>query len=125
MHAFRLGLHRLCMGISYVTETIAAVLLVFIVVANFLGVFYRYGLRDPIGWTEEGMRYAVVWATFLAASAALALPPSDCVVFEDAEAGVQAGKAAGCRVVGIGSPHILAAADLVVSGLHELVQSAR
>ncbi len=38
---------------------------------NFLGVFYRYVLRDPIGWTEEGMRYAVVWATFLAASAAL------------------------------------------------------
>lgn len=57
---------------------------------------------------------------FLAASAALGLPPSECVVFEDAEAGVQAGKAAGCRVVGIGDPNILAAADLVVSGLHEL-----
>lgn len=71
MHAFRHGLHRFCVVLTWTTETIAAVLLAFIVIVNFLGVFYRYGLRDPIGWTEEAMRYAVVWATFLAASAAL------------------------------------------------------
>ena len=40
---------------------------------------------------------------FLAASEALGLAPADCVVFEDAAAGVEAGKAAGCRVVGISS----------------------
>ncbi|MFP4974045.1 beta-phosphoglucomutase [Paenibacillus sp. CN-4] len=57
---------------------------------------------------------------FLLAAAELGLPPSGCVVFEDAQAGVQAGLAAGCRVVGIGSPEILGAADLVVGGLKDL-----
>lgn len=58
---------------------------------------------------------------FLQASAALQLDPAKCVVFEDAEAGVQAGKAAGCQVVGIGSPDILKEADIVVAGLYELL----
>ncbi|MEK4508731.1 beta-phosphoglucomutase [Paenibacillus anaericanus] len=58
---------------------------------------------------------------FLAASAALQLNPLDCVVFEDAEAGVQAGKAAGSKVVGIGSPDILKEADIVIAGLYELL----
>lgn len=59
---------------------------------------------------------------FLAASAALGLAPADCVVFEDAAAGVEAGKAAGCSVIGIGSPEILSAADKVIGGLDELVR---
>lgn len=57
---------------------------------------------------------------FLLACAELKLQPADCVVFEDAEAGVQAGKAAGMRVVGIGKPEVLKEADWVVAGLHEL-----
>lgn len=57
---------------------------------------------------------------FLAAARALDLAPADCVVFEDAEAGVRAGKAAGMRVVGIGRPDILREADRVIAGLHEL-----
>ncbi|GIP54133.1 beta-phosphoglucomutase [Paenibacillus vini] len=59
---------------------------------------------------------------FLAASAALGLEPSACVVFEDAAAGVQAGKAAGSKVVGIGSADILAEADRVINGLYELAE---
>ncbi|MEK5479732.1 beta-phosphoglucomutase [Paenibacillus sp. FSL R5-0407] len=59
---------------------------------------------------------------FLAASAALGLEPSECVVFEDAAAGVQAGKAAGSKVVGIGSADILAKADRVINGLYELAE---
>lgn len=59
---------------------------------------------------------------FLAASAALGLEPSECVVFEDAAAGVQAGKAAGSKVVGIGSADILAEADRVINGLYELAE---
>ncbi|MEK5464417.1 beta-phosphoglucomutase [Paenibacillus sp. FSL R7-0210] len=57
---------------------------------------------------------------FQSACRELGLEPQDCVVFEDAEAGVAAGKAAGMRVVGIGKPEVLKAADLVISGLHEL-----
>ncbi|KGE18015.1 beta-phosphoglucomutase [Paenibacillus wynnii] len=57
---------------------------------------------------------------FLMACAGLKLQPEDCVVFEDAEAGVQAGKAAGMKVVGIGSPEVLKEADKVIAGLHVL-----
>ncbi|MEG8179147.1 HAD-IA family hydrolase [Nocardia terpenica] len=39
---------------------------------------------------------------FLKAAAELGLSPEDCVVFEDSEAGIAAGKAAGMRVIGVG-----------------------
>ncbi|WP_294599729.1 beta-phosphoglucomutase [uncultured Rikenella sp.] len=42
--------------------------------------------------------------------------PAECVVFEDAEAGIEAARAAGMYSVGIGSPDILRKADLVVLG---------
>ncbi|MFF2909860.1 beta-phosphoglucomutase [Paenibacillus sp. NPDC057934] len=58
---------------------------------------------------------------FLIGAVELKLQPEECVVFEDAEAGVEAGKAAGMKVVGIGKPEILKEADLVVAGLHELL----
>ncbi|WP_423147740.1 beta-phosphoglucomutase [Rubrolithibacter danxiaensis] len=57
---------------------------------------------------------------FLAGSTALQVDPEYCVVFEDAIAGVEAGKAARMRVVGIGSPEVLKNADLVVGGLFEM-----
>lgn len=58
---------------------------------------------------------------FLLACRDLALSPDDCVVFEDALAGVQAARAAGIRVVGIGNTSQLTEADIVVGGLHELL----
>ncbi|MFD0443962.1 HAD-IA family hydrolase [Streptomyces indonesiensis] len=39
---------------------------------------------------------------FLKGAAELGFAPADCVVFEDSEAGIAAGRAAGMRVVGIG-----------------------
>ncbi|WP_339266351.1 beta-phosphoglucomutase [Paenibacillus sp. FSL R5-0744] len=58
---------------------------------------------------------------FLIAGQELGLQPDECVVFEDAEAGVQAGKAAAMKVVGIGKPEVLKEADMVVKGLYELL----
>ncbi|MFH1523897.1 MAG: beta-phosphoglucomutase [Chloroflexota bacterium] len=55
---------------------------------------------------------------FLFGAQALDVSPSDCVVFEDAEAGIQAAKAAGMYAVGIGQPEVLFAADIVIPGLH-------
>lgn len=52
---------------------------------------------------------------FLLAASELSLAPEECVVFEDAEAGVSAAKAGGMRCVGIGQPERLRQADLVVS----------
>ena len=57
---------------------------------------------------------------FLKGAEALGVAPEACVVFEDAIAGVEAGKAGGMKVVGIGSPDILTNADIVVPGLHEM-----
>jgi len=52
---------------------------------------------------------------FLLGAADLGVLPGECVVFEDAVAGVQAAKNAGMRVVGIGDPEILTGADLWIS----------
>jgi beta-phosphoglucomutase len=57
---------------------------------------------------------------FLKGAEALGIEPINCVVFEDAIAGVEAAKAAGMKVVGIGSADVLKAADLVLAGLHEM-----
>jgi beta-phosphoglucomutase len=59
---------------------------------------------------------------FLLGAEKLGLFPEDCIVFEDAAAGVEAGKLAGMRVVGIGNAEILKRADLVINGLYELVE---
>lgn len=39
---------------------------------------------------------------FLKGAAGLGFDPADCIVFEDSEAGIAAGRAAGMRVVGVG-----------------------
>jgi beta-phosphoglucomutase len=57
---------------------------------------------------------------FLKGAEALAIAPVNCVVFEDAIAGVEAAKNGGMKAVGIGSPAVLTEADLVVSGLNEM-----
>lgn len=54
---------------------------------------------------------------FLRAAAELGLEPVECTVFEDAIAGVEAAKRCGMRVVGVGDPAVLRAADRVVPNL--------
>ena len=57
---------------------------------------------------------------FLKGAEMLAIEPADCVVFEDAIAGIEAAKAGGMKVIGIGEPETLKGADLVIPGLHEM-----
>jgi len=57
---------------------------------------------------------------FVTASKMLGVLPENCVVFEDAVAGVEAALNAGMLCVGIGSEKILTNAHLVVSGLDKM-----
>lgn len=57
---------------------------------------------------------------FLEGAIALDVDPAECVVFEDAIAGVQAAIAGGMKVIGIGSAETLKGANLVVAGLNEM-----
>ena len=57
---------------------------------------------------------------FLKGAEALNVLPAECVVFEDAIAGVEAAINGGMKVVGIGSATTLVGANLVVSGLDKM-----
>jgi len=57
---------------------------------------------------------------FLKGAEELHVAPGNCVVFEDAIAGVEAAINGGMKVVGIGSPDVLGNANLVVSGLDKM-----
>ncbi|MGW0463893.1 HAD-IA family hydrolase [Streptomyces sp. NPDC003027] len=57
---------------------------------------------------------------FLKGAAELGFDPADCVVFEDSEAGIQAGRAAGMRVVGVGPRAAAFAPDVHVEDLTSL-----
>lgn len=58
---------------------------------------------------------------FLLGAKELGLEPCDCVVFEDAEAGIEAARRGGMHTVGIGKRENLKDADIVVGGLYELL----
>ena len=57
---------------------------------------------------------------FLKGAEELNIAPANCVVFEDAIAGVEAAINAGMKAVGVGSPDVLGKANLVISGLDEM-----
>lgn len=62
---------------------------------------------------------------FMKGASLLKIDPKDCVVFEDAQSGVEAAKNAGMKCVGVGEDSILGKADVVVAtlknfGLNEL-----
>ena len=74
--------------------------------------------------TEDYARGKPDPAPYLLAAERLGLPPRECVVFEDSQAGVLSGKAAGMRVVGLqraGAPaQDLSEADAVVADLADI-----
>ena len=57
---------------------------------------------------------------FLTGARELGVPPQNCVVFEDATAGIEAAVAADMFSVGIGDPAVLGKADFVTAGLKDL-----
>ncbi|BFO21102.1 HAD family hydrolase [Streptomyces sp. KM77-8] len=57
---------------------------------------------------------------FLKGAAELGVDPGDCVVFEDSGAGIEAGRAAGMRVVGVGPRAAFHRPDVVVRDLTQV-----
>ncbi|MCX4701129.1 HAD family hydrolase [Streptomyces sp. NBC_01373] len=57
---------------------------------------------------------------FLKGAAELGVAPADCIVFEDSGAGIQAGRAAGMRVVGVGARAGFHGPDALVRDLTEV-----
>lgn len=52
---------------------------------------------------------------FLKGAHALGVKPEECIVFEDAQAGVEAAKKGGMKAIGIGEASVLFEADKVIS----------
>lgn len=89
---------------------------------NARAVLEKLGLIDM--FTVIGDGYSVVNSKpapdlFVWVAGGLGLHVDQVVVFEDAEAGIDAAKTAGCRSVGIGTANVNHA-DIVVAGLHDL-----
>jgi beta-phosphoglucomutase len=57
---------------------------------------------------------------FLIAAKKLGVPPEDCIVIEDAQAGIEAANKAGMTSIGIGDAAILHEADFILSNTSEL-----
>ena len=57
---------------------------------------------------------------FLLGAKELGVPPLECVVFEDAKAGIEAAINAGMYSIGIGDPLVLNKANIVISSLSEM-----
>jgi beta-phosphoglucomutase len=74
------------------------------------------GLFDAIIDGNEVTKAKPDPEVFLKGAEALQIKPENCVVFEDALAGVEAAKNAGMFCVGVGNPHTLIEADFVIPG---------
>ena len=57
---------------------------------------------------------------FLKGAESLGLIPAQCVVFEDALAGIEAAKAGGMRVIAVGNPKLLPGADRYIDSLEDM-----
>jgi len=83
----------------------------------------RIGLSDAFDAIIDGTKISKGKPdpeVFIKGAAELDVSPAECVVFEDAVAGVEAGKRGGMFVVGLGSPELLKQADLVAPSLEAL-----
>ena len=78
------------------------------------------GLFDAVIGGNEVSKPKPDPEVFLKGAEALNISPANCVVFEDAIAGIEAAMNGGMKVVGVGSPELLNKADLVISGLNEM-----
>lgn len=87
---------------------------------NAVEVIERLGIASLLAVIADGHsveRQKPAPDLFLYAAAQLGLSPAECVVVEDAAAGIEAARAGGFRSVGLGPRERVATADLILPGL--------
>ena len=90
---------------------------------NARSVIGRLGILPLLNAVVDGSEVASAKPApdiFLRAAAKLGVEPCNCVVVEDAEAGVAAAHAANMRVIGVGKVELVGAADQVVPNIAEV-----
>ncbi|GAB3926174.1 beta-phosphoglucomutase [Mucilaginibacter myungsuensis] len=90
---------------------------------NSMMILDKVGITDLFDAIVDGNKVSAAKPdpeVFIKGAAELGVEPSECVVFEDAIAGVEAGKNGGMKVVGIGQPEVLTKADIVLTGLDKM-----
>ncbi len=82
----------------------------------------RIGLGDTFDSVVDGNRITHGKPdpeVFLLAAAELKLEPGECLVFEDATAGLEAAHRGGMKCIGVGDPKVLQQADRVISDFRD------
>lgn len=95
---------------------------------NAMMILENTGLKDDFDAIIDGTRTSAAKPdpeVFLLGAQELGVQPEDCVVFEDAEAGIEAAKRAGMAVIGIGNKENLGGADAVAASLTDMLDSGK
>ena len=90
---------------------------------NAPAIIAKLGLNDYFDTLKDGNSVKIAKPNpdiFLQAAEAIDESPANCVVFEDALAGIEAARNAGMRCVGVGSPDVLHEADHIIGSFEEL-----
>jgi beta-phosphoglucomutase family hydrolase len=85
-----------------------------------LGLLHRF---DAVVTAEDVTRGKPDPQVYLEAARRLAVPPAECVVFEDAVSGVQAARTAGMRAIGVTTAHTRA--ELAAAGAESAIDDFR
>jgi beta-phosphoglucomutase len=86
---------------------------------NAVTILEQIGLKETFDAIIDGTKVEKAKPdpeVFLKGAKEIGLMPEECVVFEDAEAGVEAAKSGKMKCVGVGDPEILGKADIVIPG---------
>ncbi|HPD20973.1 MAG: TRAP transporter small permease [Desulfomonilia bacterium] len=59
---------RICDFLARVTFVVATALCVVMLIVTLIHIFFRYVLNDSLSWSEEFLRFSLVWFSLLSAS---------------------------------------------------------